>query len=341
MQKCFIAAWLVLSSLLASANETTTKEVVMESDTPQYLYKILSLRHWQASQNHPVLVLSADDHAFIHFSKEDQLERILTKYWADAPQFAVLKIDTSKLVGDMVYEANPGGSAKYYHLYNGYIPFKAIVESKITYRSTPEAPPKLEIVKIGDSVLRKMARELSVEEILSPEIQHLIEEMKATMRSELAVGLAAPQIGKSLQIVVIEDMDHSHLTLQQLTERNRFKVPLHVIINPRIHLNQVNIAEFFEGCLSIPHFLGIVPRAASVRVECLNERAEPIVIQAEGWYARILQHEIDHLNGTLFVDRAHPSTLMTEESYAKFWKEKSIQEVQEHLMLKDYSQKGG
>ena len=104
-----------------------------------------------------------------------------------------------------------------------------------------------------------------------------------------------------------------------------------MIINPKIRVENGEMVEFFEGCLSVPGLLGIVPRAKSVRVECLNERGEPIVIQARGWYARILQHEIDHLHGALYIDRARLATLMTEDNYMKRWKGKSIQEIVSHL----------
>jgi peptide deformylase len=196
------------------------------------------------------------------------------------------------------------------------------------------AMDKLEIVEIGHPVLRTPARELSVEEILSPEIQQLIEEMKNSMREAPGVGLAAPQIGKSLQLVVIEDMNHSHLTAEQIAERNRYKVPFHVVINPRIYWVGTEKAEFFEGCLSVPELLGMVPRASAVRVECLNERAEPVVIEADGWYARILQHEIDHLFGTLFVDRAYLRTLTTTDHYSQTWVKKPIREVKNELGVK-------
>jgi peptide deformylase len=191
----------------------------------------------------------------------------------------------------------------------------------------------LDITEIGDPILRRPARELSPAEILSPEIQELIEEMKATMRAAPGVGLAAPQIGKSIQLVVIEDMNHSHLTPEQLIERQRFPVPLHVLINPRISIEETtDVVEFFEGCLSIPVLLGVVPRAESVRVEYLNEHAQPVVIHAKGWYARILQHEIDHLGGTLFIDRAILPTLMTTDNYMKLWQGKSVKEIQAHLL---------
>lgn len=190
---------------------------------------------------------------------------------------------------------------------------------------------KLDIVQVGDPVLRQVARELSKEEILSPEIQNLIQDMKTIMRAAPGVGLAAPQIGRPIQLAVIEDMDHTHLTAEQLLERERYKVPFHVIINPRIYLEEGETAEFMEGCLSVPSFVGVVPRAKSVRVVCLNERAEQVVIEARGWHARILQHEIDHLNATLYIDRAFLPTIMTEESYVKLWKGKNIKEILDNL----------
>ena len=210
------------------------------------------------------------------------------------------------------------------------------MESKVIYNQPLAccSQAKLDIVEVGDQTLRQVARELSIEEILSPEIQNLIQEMTDAMRAAPGVGLAAPQIGKSIQLVVIEDMDQSHLTPEQIVERDRYKVPFHVIINPRIYLDETEKVSFFEGCLSVPQFVGIVPRAKSVRVECLNEKAEPVVIHAKGWYARILQHEIDHLHATLYIDRALLPTLMTEENYVKIWKGKNVKEVQEYFMLK-------
>ena len=194
-------------------------------------------------------------------------------------------------------------------------------------------PQILKIVEVGDPVLRQTARELSISEIQSPEIQALITKMISTMRAAPGVGLAAPQIGQSIQLVVIEDMNHSHLTPQQLIERDRFPVPLHILINPRLTIEEVaSEKEFFEGCLSVPVLLGVVPRAESVRVECLNEHGEPVVIRAKGWYARILQHEIDHLQGTVFIDRAQLPTVMTSENYTTRWAGKSVQEIQAQLM---------
>ena len=181
----------------------------------------------------------------------------------------------------------------------------------------------LEIVQTGNPVLRRVGRELTVEEIKSSAIQKLIGSMRETMRAAPGVGLAAPQIGESIQLAVIEDRAEyiQNVSAGQLKERHRSVIEFHVIINPKITLLADSSAEFFEGCLSIDGYQAVVRRAYRVRVECLNERAEPITIDAEGWYARILQHEIDHLNGKLYIDRMDPRTFTTNENLVSYWKE--------------------
>lgn len=187
----------------------------------------------------------------------------------------------------------------------------------------------LRIVQIGEPVLRQAARVLSPEEIAGPEIGQLIAAMKETMREAPGVGLAAPQVGHAVQLAVIEDRPEytKDAPREQLEERERASVPFHVIINPKLTLLADPAIEFFEGCLSLPGFMAIVPRARRVRVECLDENARPRVIEATGWHARILQHEIDHLQGTLYVDRMHSRSLTTLENYSAYWKEKMIGEV--------------
>ena len=162
------------------------------------------------------------------------------------------------------------------------------------------------IRQVGEPVLRQRARPLTPDEIRSAPIQRLIEDMRDTMREAPGVGLAAPQIGQSLQLAVIEDREEylQGIAPTILQERARSVVPFHVIINPRLTILQNDPAVFFEGCLSLDGFAALVPRALAVRVDCLNERGEAVVLQARGWYARILQHEIDHLNGVMFTERA-------------------------------------
>jgi peptide deformylase len=189
----------------------------------------------------------------------------------------------------------------------------------------------LKIRQVGELVLRQKARPLSPDEIQDRSTQDLILSMRETMHDAPGVGLAAPQVGFPLQLVVIEDQPEfiQKLSPEQIVERERRPVPYHVLINPKLTVLGSGIAEFFEGCLSLSGFTAIVPRAAQVRVECINERAERVVIDAEGWYARILQHEIDHLNGVLYIDHMNPRSLSTQGNHDRYWKDKSVAEVRQ------------
>ena len=191
----------------------------------------------------------------------------------------------------------------------------------------------LPIVQAGEPVLRQRARLLRPNEIRSREIRELIADMKETMYAAPGVGLAAPQVGRNLQLAVIEDRSDytKDWTPQQLAERERKPVPFHVVINPRLTLLGDERVEFFEGCLSLTGLMALVARARRVQVECLDETGEPRTIEASGWYARILQHEIDHLHGNLYVDHMYPRTLMTVENYKQYWLEKSLQELKKDL----------
>jgi peptide deformylase len=195
----------------------------------------------------------------------------------------------------------------------------------------------LTIVQAGEPVLRKQARTLTTNEIRSKEIQRLIADMKETMYAAPGVGLAAPQIGRNLQLAVIEDRKEyiKDWTPEQLAEREREAVPFQVIINPKLTLLGEEQVEFFEGCLSLNGLMALVPRARRVRVECLDENGKARVIEASGWYARILQHEIDHLGGTLYIDRMVPRTLMTVENYKQHWLEKNAAEIRKDLAAAD------
>jgi peptide deformylase len=194
---------------------------------------------------------------------------------------------------------------------------------------------RLQIVQAGEEVLRAQARELSREEILSEKTRELIEHMKETMRYAPGVGLAAPQIGVSLQLAVIEDRSeyHKKLTADQLAERQRKPVPFHVIMNPRIVSSDSSTVDFFEGCMSVAGYSAIVPRAQAVTVEYENELAETRRVHAVGWYARILQHEIDHLAGVLYLDRMNTRTLTTLDNLERVWKDVPVSEVQARLKL--------
>jgi peptide deformylase len=173
----------------------------------------------------------------------------------------------------------------------------------------------LEIVQAGAPVLRAKARSLSPDEIRSAAVQQLIDLMRETMHAAPGVGLAAPQIGQPLRLAVIED---------QVTraESERTPVPFHVIVNPELRFRgepAPRLIDFFEGCLSVDGYQAIVPRARDVTVTALDHRGEAITIDASGWYARILQHEIDHLNGVLYIDRMYTRTFSTGDNLGAHW----------------------
>jgi peptide deformylase len=187
----------------------------------------------------------------------------------------------------------------------------------------------LKLRQTGEWVLRKPARPLLVDEILSPEIQRLVNAMRDTLRDAPGVGLAAPQVGFSLQLAIVEDREEYQQDIPpgQLAERGRVPLPLQVIVNPTLSIIDPTPKVFFEGCLSVAGFTALVPHVAKVKVEGLDENGEPLSIVAEGWHARILQHEIDHLQGKLYLDAMLPRSFMTTANHARFWKDKPICEV--------------
>jgi peptide deformylase len=193
----------------------------------------------------------------------------------------------------------------------------------------------LKLFQAGEPVLRQKARELTVEEIQSEELQQLIRLMHDTLREAPGVGLAAPQIGELIQLAIIEDLpEYSRsMTAEQIAERERQAIPFHVIINPVLTPVGSPDVEFFEGCLSLTGFTALVPRYRRVRVEFLDEKASPHTIDASGWYARILQHEIDHLNGNLYIDRMHSRTFMSLDIYSRRWRDVGLQELKAELGL--------
>ena len=194
----------------------------------------------------------------------------------------------------------------------------------------------LTIVQAGEPVLRQVSRALAAAEIVLPATQQLIEDMRETMRKAPGVGLAAPQIGLPLQLAVIEDRPEylKDVAPERLAERERKPVPFLVLINPRIVEQSKDIAEFYEGCLSLAGFSALVGRSRGVTVEYTDEHAQPKRIEARGWFARILQHEIDHLQGRLYIDHMETRSLTTLDNLNRYWKDLPIQTVRRQLGLK-------
>ncbi len=161
------------------------------------------------------------------------------------------------------------------------------------------------IVQIGEPVLRARADEVPVEDIASPKLHALYATMIATMRDAPGVGLAAPQIGVPLRVIVLEDNDAlmGRLTPAERRERGRVPFDVRVLVNPVLSPVGGKRATFFEGCLSVTGYVGLVERHETVEVTALDEHAKPVTWRVSGWPARILQHEVDHVDGTVYVDR--------------------------------------
>ncbi|KAL5975305.1 Peptide deformylase 1A, chloroplastic/mitochondrial [Asimina triloba] len=205
-----------------------------------------------------------------------------------------------------------------------------------------------EIVKAGDPVLHEPAREVATDEIGSEKIQKIVEDMVAMMRKAPGVGLAAPQIGIPLRnaqkegIIVLEDTKEyiSYARKDEIEAQDRRPFDLlvflfraisysfflrQVILNPKLKKKGNKTALFFEGCLSIMDnseaqqqsvdgFRAVVERHLEVEVTGLSRYGQPIKVDAAGWQARILQHECDHLDGTLYVDKMVPRTFRTVDN---------------------------
>ncbi|KAM7471700.1 hypothetical protein LguiA_009883 [Lonicera macranthoides] len=173
-----------------------------------------------------------------------------------------------------------------------------------------------DIVKAGDPVLHEPARDVSPEEIGSERIQKIVDDMVKVMRSAPGVGLAAPQIGIPLKIIVLEDTKEyiSYATKEETKAQDRRPFDLLVFFNPKLKNKSNKTALFFEGCLSVDGFRAMVERYLEVEVAGLDRDGQPIKVDASGWQARILQHECDHLDGTLYVDKMTPRTFRTVEN---------------------------
>ncbi len=186
-----------------------------------------------------------------------------------------------------------------------------------------------EIVEAGDPVLRRPARPLAGDEIATPFVQELIASMRLTMYDAPGVGLAAPQVGESLQVLVAED-EGDHLEVMSTARRRelrRTELPFVALVNPVLEPLGDETDEFFEGCLSIPGYSAIVRRHRAVRVRGLDPAGRAVTLELEGWPARILQHELDHLAGVLYVDRMDPRTFTTNANLGRWWKARPAEEI--------------
>jgi len=166
----------------------------------------------------------------------------------------------------------------------------------------------LKVSHLGHPVLRMESKRVPPETLASPAIQTLIDNMMETMVEYYGVGLAAPQVHESLAIAVIE----SHGA--------RGDIPMTVIVNPEVTVLDEELIEDWEGCLSIPDFRGRVPRWRKLRVDALDRKGRKIQITAEGFFARVIQHEFDHLMGRVYLDRMpNLKTLSHLAEFQRYW----------------------
>jgi len=158
-----------------------------------------------------------------------------------------------------------------------------------------------EIITLPEPVLRKKARKVSQ---YNNELQALIDDMVETMRAAPGVGLAGPQINVPLRVIVVEFGDE---------EDEDVPPKLHIVVNPELSKFSQELVSGTEGCLSIPGFLGEVERSKTITVKGYNRHGQPLKIKAKGWLARIFQHEVDHLDGILYIDRTDKIVEIQEE----------------------------
>jgi peptide deformylase len=178
----------------------------------------------------------------------------------------------------------------------------------------------LEILEIGNPILRERARELSAAELAGDRIQALIDSMIETMRSAGGAGLAANQVGETVRVAVAE-VDQN--------PRYPYKppIPLTVVVNPVIEPLDDEIVMINEGCLSLPDLRAEVPRHVNVRLSYLDREGRERSEIKRGLTAGTFQHEVDHLDGRLIVDRADPRTLMTWAQFERFHRDEFVERI--------------
>jgi peptide deformylase len=181
----------------------------------------------------------------------------------------------------------------------------------------------LTIVECGDPVLRRPADPIDLADLATDRMQRLIGQMRATMEAAPGVGLAAPQVGMSVQLAVLADGPErwGQLTEEERTARGRSTLDFTVLVNPTLQAieDDDGPVSFFEGCLSVPGLMGVVARHRAVRVEALGADGQPIDRIFSGWAARIVQHELDHLRGRLYLDQVETRSLCSSANYARYW----------------------
>jgi peptide deformylase len=172
------------------------------------------------------------------------------------------------------------------------------------------------LLVVGAVLLRTRARDVRLEEIKTAAFRRLCGALYRQMARDVTVGLAAPQVGCGVRVIALSVGRQLFEALSEARARDAgaYEVPFTVLVNPRIVWRGGTDSESFELCQSIPGYLGVVPRAWEVRVEALDTDGQPTTVEATGFHARILQHEIDHLDGRLYIDAMDPRTFVSREA---------------------------
>lgn len=190
-----------------------------------------------------------------------------------------------------------------------------------------------EISLAGDEVLRCGTTQFEIDEILDESARVLVSRMKRVMSDTAGVGLAAPQIGVSRSLICVEvkPIEKTFYDSKQYDVMERELFPFTALFNPKILESSSEQRVFFENCLSTPAYLGAVARSRFITVEYLDCDGKQQVFRAKGWLARILQHEIDHLNGDLCLDHILPRSLVSKASFRHCWSKLPVGEVLRRL----------
>lgn len=175
------------------------------------------------------------------------------------------------------------------------------------------------VARLGHPVLRASCRELGEDEVRSAEVRRLVEDMRETMHEYSGLGLAAPQVHESVRLAVVElDPEDAHRDLEPGPGPGRERVSF-TLFNPRLTVLDPALEGHWEGCLSVPGMRGYVERPREVRVDYLDETGARAQIAARGFLATVFQHELDHLDGVLYVDRlADPRLFSFDEEFGRY-----------------------
>ncbi len=188
-----------------------------------------------------------------------------------------------------------------------------------------------EVLKMGHPTLRVKAELISQEELQSPDFKQLIQDMFETMEEEQGIGIAAPQVGISKQVAIVgipnENPRYPELEEESKNSDEEDDFTILVVVNPKVTITDPETSGFWEGCLSVPGLKGYVERPKAIRVDYTDLEGKPQSIDADGFAATVFQHELDHLDGVLYVDKiADKTKLSFMDEYLEFIENEGAEE---------------